>query len=72
MTRVYRFFVDVRIEGDYPPPMVEVAEHVATQVQDEDDHNLAVCVRPIEFQDFPDNFQTDDVPPTFGPPDWSR
>jgi len=52
LTRVYRFYVEIRIEGDEPPPIEELAEHVATQVQDEDDHDLAVCVRAIETQDF--------------------
>jgi hypothetical protein len=55
MTRVYRFLVTVTIEGDIDtaPDILEVAEHIATQVQDADDHDFSTCVRPIETQDFP-------------------
>ena len=54
MTRIYRFMVTVAVEGDKKtlPDVVELAEYLATQVQDEEDHNLSVCVRPIETQDF--------------------
>lgn len=54
MTRCYRFLVTVYIEGDAPtlPPIEEIAEYVATQVQDADDHDLDTCVRAIETEDY--------------------
>ena len=60
MTRVYRFLVTVTIEGnaDTVPHILEVAEHIATQVQDADDSDLATCVRPIETQDYPGDDST--------------
>ena len=54
MTRAYRFMVTVYVEGDRKtlPDPLEMAEHVATQVQDEYNHNWAVCVRPIEIEHY--------------------
>lgn len=54
MTRVFRLLVTVSIEGERLdlPELLDLAEYVATQVQDEDGRNLAVCVRGIEWQDF--------------------
>lgn len=67
MMRAYRFHVTVYIDGDDPPPIEEIAEHVATQVQDADDHDLAVCVRPIETENYArENPGRDDYPKTKG------
>lgn len=65
MKRIYRLFITIDIEGDADtlPPMLEVAETVATLVQDQDEHDFSVCVRPIEIQDF-----EGDVPQTHGEP----
>lgn len=54
IVRAYRMLVTVYVEGDADtvPDMLEIAEHTATQVQDEYDHDLAVCVRPIETEDY--------------------
>jgi hypothetical protein len=66
MTRVYRFLVTVSIEGDPEtvPDVLEIAEHIATQVQDADDLDLSTNVRPIETQDFPGDDTT--IPLTTG------
>jgi len=56
MTRAYRYLVTVYVEGDDPstlPEPEEVAEHIATQVQDEEDHNLSVGVKLVETEDYP-------------------
>jgi hypothetical protein len=57
MIRAYRFAVTVYIEGEKAtlPAIHEIAEHVATQVQDADDHDLATHVVPIETEDYPWN-----------------
>lgn len=55
MIRAYRFHVTVYIEGTPRtlPELLELAEHIATQVQDADDHDLDTCVRAIETEDYP-------------------
>lgn len=54
ITRSYRFMVTVNVEGFEKtlPAIQEMAEEVATLVQNEEDHNFSVSVRPIEVQDF--------------------
>ncbi len=54
IVRAYRFYLTVYIEGDPEslPPINEIAEYVATQVQDEYDHDLSNHVRPIESEDY--------------------
>jgi hypothetical protein len=51
MTRVYRLFVEVRIEGDADtlPTMDEMVEEVTTLVADATNHDLAVRVVAIEI-----------------------
>ena len=69
MIRAYRFAVTVYVDGDKStvPDIHEIAEHVATQVQDADDHDLACHVRPIETEDYDqDNPGRDTYPKTKG------
>lgn len=53
MTRIYRLFVEVRIEGDADtvPTPEDLAEEVSALVTDADNYNLEAHVIPIEFQD---------------------
>lgn len=54
MTRAYRMLVTVYVEGHAAelPEAAEMAEEVATLVQNEDDHNFSVSVRAIETEDY--------------------
>lgn len=66
VARSYRFLVTVTIEGntDTLPSPYELAEEIATLVQDPENHDFAVGVRAIETQDFRPQVNHDGPPRT--------